>query len=532
MDNPDCLHLPYSSTGFFSKLVIDYLQQVETLKPFYKYSTNQADILKAIKEREQHHYPRNILVEALQKQYQNIELTKAQQQNIEKLSQPNCFTVTTAHQPNIFTGPLYFIYKIAHAIALASELNNNYTNNHFVPVYYMGSEDADLDELGNFTIQQTKRTWNTKQTGAVGRMLVDDAFLQLLHQIKGQLNVLPHGEELTQLFANCYTKGTSIQQATLQLGNALFADYGLLIIIPDNATLKQCFKDVVLKELSTQFSHSLVQQTNEHLAQHYKTQASGRDVNLFYLVDDKRERIEKQNELFTVHNTNISFTKEQIEAEVTQHPERFSANVILRPVFQETILPNLFFVGGGGELAYWMQLKEVFNATQTPYPILVLRNSFLLLNKREQKQLKDLGLYSSELFKAKDVLVNEHVRTNSSNNLSLQQSLDSFKKIYENLQQQAKQIDVSLLPHVQKLQQQNLYKLHQLEKKLLKAEKKKFSTQQQQITHLKETLFPKNNLQERVENFSFYYASFGKQFIEMIVNNSLGLGQEFVVVTV
>lgn len=532
MDNPDCFHLSYHSTGFFSKLVIDYLQKAKILKPFYTYNHSQEDILQAIKDRESVNYPRKALVNTLTKQYEAIELTNLQKQNLEKLLQTNCFTVTTAHQPNIFTGPLYFIYKIAHAIALAKELNQKYSANYFVPIYYMGSEDADLDELGNFTIQQTKRTWATNQTGAVGRMLVDDAFLQLLQQVKGQLNVLPFGNELTTLFATCYTKGTTIQQATLALVNALFATYGLLIVVPDNAALKQCFKTVVLKELQTQFSHSLVQQTNEQLAKHYKTQASGRDINLFYLIDDKRERIEKQNNLFTVHNTNLKFTEQEIEEEVTQHPERFSANVILRPVFQETILPNLFFIGGGGELAYWMQLKKVFEATETPYPILVLRNSFLLVNEREQKQLQALGLYNSKVFKPKDELIKAHVQANTTNNLSLQDKLENFNSIYQNLQDQAKQIDASLLPHVQKLQQQHLHKLQQLEKKFLKAEKKKFVIHQQQISHLKETLFPNNNLQERVENFSFYYASVGKQFIEMIVNNSLGLEEEFVVVTV
>jgi uncharacterized protein YllA (UPF0747 family) len=156
----------------------------------------------------------------------------------------------------------------------------------------------------------------------------------------------------------------------------------------------------------------------------------------------------------------------------------------------------------------------------------------LLLNEREQKQLQVLGLCNNQIFKPKDALINEHVKNNTSNNISVQQSLERFTAIYENLQQQAQQVDATLLPHVQKLQQQNLHKLLQLEKKLLKAEKKKFATQQQQINHLKETLFPNNNLQERVENFSFYYANFGKEFIEKIVNNSLGLEQEFIVLVV
>lgn len=532
MNNPNCLRLPYNSTGYFSKLVVDYLQHAQTIKPFYAYQPTERDILKALQDREKKTYPRTVLVNVLKNQYQNIELSSLQLLYLQNLEKANCFTITTAHQPNIFTGPLYFIYKIAHTIALAKQMNDSYKNYHFVPIYYMGSEDADLDELGNFTIQHTKRTWQTNQTGAVGRMLVDDEFLKLLQQVKGQLNVLPFGEELTKIFEESYQKGTSIQQATLCLVNQLFAHYGLLVVIPDNAELKACFKAIVLKELFTQFSQPLVKVTNEELDKHYKSQASGRPINLFYLLNNKRERIEKQDNLFTVHNTNLTFTQAQIEEEVNNHPERFSANVILRPVFQETILPNLFFIGGGGELAYWMQLKQVFAACQTPYPILVLRNSFLLINEREKKQLIDLGLYNEQVFKPSLELINNHVKQHTNHNLSLAQQQESLTIIYENMQQQAKEIDVSLLPHLEKLQKQQSKKLIEVEKKLLRAEKRKFATQQQQINHLKETLFPNNNLQEREENFSFYYAKHGKDFIKTIVDNSLGLEMEFTVLGV
>ncbi|OYW81948.1 MAG: bacillithiol biosynthesis cysteine-adding enzyme BshC, partial [Sphingobacteriia bacterium 32-37-4] len=223
-------YLPYEKTGFFSKIVQDYLQQHENLKPFYLHNTSLEGVQSAMSARDLHPVNRKILVEELTLQYQGIAITKKVQEHIQSLLLPNTYTITTAHQPNIFTGPLYFIYKIVHTIKLAEELSVAFPQKKFIPVYYMGSEDADLDELGFVNIGGEKLVWDTAQTGAVGRMKVDQLFISLIHLISGQIGVLPFGNELTQLFSTCYTIGKTIQQATLELVNALFGSYGLIVL--------------------------------------------------------------------------------------------------------------------------------------------------------------------------------------------------------------------------------------------------------------------------------------------------------------
>ena len=156
----------------------------------------------------------------------------------------------------------------------------------------MGSEDADLDELNNITINQRKYVWQTKQTGAVGRMKVDKALLQLINEIEGQISVQPYGKKLVEIFRDSYKEKDSIQQSTLKLLNSLFGEYGLIVLIPDDAAFKKIFQPVIKKELTEQFSHKAVNETAKKLEEHYKVQASGREINLFYLIDDKRERIE------------------------------------------------------------------------------------------------------------------------------------------------------------------------------------------------------------------------------------------------
>ena len=253
---------------------------------------------------------------------------------------------------------------------------------NFVPVYFMGSEDADIEELNNITINQRKYVWETKQTGAVGRMKVDKTLMQLMNELEGQISVLPHGKELMEFFRASYKEKISIQQATLYLLNTLFGEYGLVVLIPDNAALKKLFQPVIQKELIERFSHKAVSDTTNKLDEHYKVQASGREINLFYLIDDKRERIEATDSKFKVESLNLEWTQDEILKELDEHPERFSPNVILRGAFQETILPNIAFIGGGGELAYWLELKEVFQQANIPYPMLILRNSFLFIEKK------------------------------------------------------------------------------------------------------------------------------------------------------
>lgn len=526
MDQP-ANYLPYQSTGYFSRIVSDYLQQSALLQPFYLHAPNLEGIKNAIIARKHFNTPRNLLVEVLQKQYTGLTVSEKIKQNILALADANTFTITTAHQPNIFTGPLYFIYKIMHAIKLADELSALLPDNKFVPVYYMGSEDADLAELGFINAGGQKLVWETNQKGAVGRMKVDKALIKLINEIHGQVGVLPYGNELIELFTSSYTEGKTIQQATLELVNELFSNHGIVILIPDNGQLKQAFQPVVERELVESFSHKIVEATIKNLEQHYKVQAGGREINLFYLIDDKRERIELQGTNYEVRSLGLNFSKVEILAELKSHPERFSANVILRGAFQETVLPNVAFIGGGGELAYWLELKEVFAAVGIPYPVLLLRNSFLLVKKEQAAKLRKLGISDADLFKDELTLLNTLVKRESDLQLSLDSEMEQAHNYYIQLQKITDAVDITLSEHVIALEKQALKKLNALQKKLLRAERTKYETQKKQIAKLKQELFPDGSLQERVDNLSVYYAVYGKEFLQKIYNASRGISEGF-----
>jgi bacillithiol biosynthesis cysteine-adding enzyme BshC len=525
----NCTYIPYNQTNYFSNIAIDYINASQQLQHFYKHQVNSNGILNAIKERQKFPQQREVLVEELQKQYEGVEQHLKVKENTLLLLQQNTFTITTAHQPNIFTGPLYFIYKILHVIKIAEELNMQLTEYNFVPVYYMGSEDADIEELGTITIDRVAYAWQTKQTGAVGRMKVDKALLSLINQMRGQLGVLPYGDEIIKLFEETYSVGKTMQQATFELVHHLFGEYGLVVLIPDNAALKKLFQPVIEKELKERFSNKAITSTITELGKHYKPQAGGRALNLFYLIDDKRERIEVSIDKFQVSGLNIDWNEDEILNELNEHPERFSPNVILRGALQETMLPNVAFIGGGGELAYWLELKNVFEAVNIPYPMLVLRNSFLIVEKKFKQIISNLGLKSEDMFQSEHELMQKIVTNRTENKVRLNGELERVEDLYDKITHLASNVDSTLKAHVEALKTKAVYRLQELEKKMLRAEKRKYSNELLQLQKVKTVLFPKNSLQERVENISIFYAKYGRELIDILLRNSLTLQQEFAI---
>ena len=549
--------ISYRSTGLFSALINDYIETKGTAQSFVNYAASKEGYKKAIEQRASFPTNRKVLVEVLQNQYTQLakevndasvlnnnnnnalnnslntkEAFKLVNDNVNLLSKENTYTVTTAHQPNIFTGPLYFFYKILHTIQLAAELKKQFPQHNFVPVYYMGSEDADLQEVGSYNLAGEAYQWNTKQKGAIGRMKVDDELIKLLQNLEGYWSVKPLGKEAIDILKQAYQKGKTISEATLHLVHAYFGKYGLVVLQPDNAQLKAVFVDVMEKELRTGFSQKAIQPTKEKLASTYHVQSDGRDLNLFYLKENTRARIDKQGASYIVVDANISFTEEEIVKELHAHPDRFSPNVILRGVYQETILPGIAFIGGGGELAYWMELKNVFNEVKVHYPILQLRNSFMFMNEKQTAHWNSLGFSLDDLFKPLLELELDYVKNQTKENLALTNHIASLNDLYASIQQDVIKIDTSLGGHTKNLSVQAQKKLALLEKKMIRAEKRKQQTSIDRIKAIKGSLFPKNSLQERVENFSEWVGSYGWDWVEAVLENSTTLNPSFTIITI
>ena len=521
--------IPYSKTNKFSEIVIDYISNDPLLKPFYPHSADIGGIENAIKCRKKFSTDRKLLVRHLNEQYKDLNINSKVAANIESLGSGNTFTICTAHQPNIFTGHLYFIYKIIHAVKLADYLNEKFHEQKFVPVFYVGSEDADLEELGEVFIGGKKYQWNTDQKGAVGRMKVDKALLNIIDAISHQVEVLPFGKEIMDKVRSAYVQNELIERATLKFVNDLFGEYGLVILLPDNANLKKSFEPVLKSEIDLKISSKKVTETIKRFPEKYKIQTAGREINLFYLLDNSRERIEAEGDDFVIANSNIHFSKDEMDAELKTHPERFSPNVVLRPVFQEWILPNVAFIGGGGELAYWLELKDVFEEANVPMPVLVLRNSYMFLKKKHIERLEKMNFQAMDLFCSKQDLVNKLVLQLSENQLHLDDEIEDLRSLYKKIEEKSAAIDSTLINHTRALLKKSEEKIFNLQKKMMKHERRKHNNQINQLTDLQNEVFPNGILQERIDNLIPFYAHYGGDFIKAVYENALALKSEFMI---
>ncbi len=488
--------------------MLDYLKQSSSVKEFYNEFPTIDAFENQIHLKKKSTINRAVLVTVLKKQYANLKPDEKVIQNIDLLSDNQTYTITTGHQLNLFTGPLYFLYKIISTINLCEQLSARYPKNNFVPVYWMATEDHDFEEINHFNFKGQKIVWESEQKGAVGRFATKN-FDAVFDFFSEKLNSSDNAKQLKKLFFDAYQKHTNLADATRYLVNELFGTYGLVILDADNKDLKNLFSSYVKDELIQQTSYNQVSKTVKRLSENYKIQVNPREINLFYLKDGLRERIIFDGQSYQINNTRIRFSQQEILEELEKYPERFSPNVIMRPLYQEIILPNLAYIGGGGELAYWLELKDYFNSVGVVFPILILRNSVQLITEKQLKKLDKLSISLKEIFTKQEELINKKVLEKSENAIDFDNQKQFLKQQFEDLLKVAEKTDKSFIGAVKAQQKKQLKGLENLEKRLLRAEKRKQIELVHQIKEIQNSIFPNQSLEERQRNFSEYAESYG-----------------------
>jgi bacillithiol biosynthesis cysteine-adding enzyme BshC len=497
-----------ADTRSFSPFFLDYISQKDSLKSFYHRFPLIRNFKDQIAEKESS-FPQNnrkLLSKALTQQYDGLKTSEQVNTNLKLLTDHKTFTVTTGHQLNIFTGPLYFIYKIVTVINTCKTLNANYPEFNFVPVYWMASEDHDYDEIKSFRLHGKKYSWETNQTGAVGRF--DPKTLsKLADELPGDVSI----------FRNAYAKSKTLAAATRSYVNELFGKEGLIVVDADDRELKSQFTNVIQDDLFQHTSKKLVEEKNQQLEKlGYHPQVFARDINFFYLDKGIRQRIEQNENGFSVVDTPLMFSSKQIGALIGSEPEKFSPNVILRPLYQEMILPNIAYAGGPAEVVYWLQLKGVFDHFKIPFPVLMPRNFAAVMDEPVRKKFDKIGLEFKELFEEKNYLFNHWIAKNSNADLSLGNEIKEAELIFKKAKEQAAQIDPTLYKHADAQTKRMIHALEVMEHKMLRAEKRKQEDKLRQVEAVKDYLFPNGSPQERTDNFLNFYQQ-DSQFIQMLL---------------
>ena len=521
----------YADTNKFSKTVIDYLEQTATIKSYSKYKVNIESFKQIIKDKNYTESYRTTLVQTLHQQYKNLNIETAEVlKNITSLQNENTYTVCTAHQLNLFTGPLYVVFKIVSCINLSKQLKAAYPAYNFVPVFWLGSEDHDLAEINHLNLFNKKIEWPTQQTGATGRMNLDD-FAEVLATTFQILGDSTNASYLKKILTDCFTENDTLQNATTKFLNTLFDKHGLVIINGDHSNLKKLFVNELKAELFENTIEQQVTATNEQFGEHYKIQATARRINLFYLKDALRERIDwnEATKNFEVLNTNLCFTKKEMEVELQQNPERFSPNVLMRPLYQEKILPNLAYIGGGGELAYWLQLKSTFEAFNINYPMLILRNSAAFIDKKTIKKWTNLGFKLDDIFESEHELSSKYLSKNEATEVDFSKHLKQIKQLEKDVLKEGHLIDEALSSPIEAEFSKIEKAINNLEQKFIRATKRQHSDDLNKISAVLHKVFPKDGLQERKDNFMRYYLKYGAAFFDLLLEHFDCLEQQFLV---
>ncbi len=509
-----------ADTTLINSLVRAYIQSDDRTKPLVNGSPNLRTITEQIELKEKDEIDRTLLVNALYKQYENIKHVDAVKENIIALGRKETFCITTAHQPNLLGGPMYFVYKALSTIKLVSICKSEFPQYHFVPVFWLGSEDHDVDELNHFyAYGRSFQLDPTGKTGAFGRADTKEMLPQL-DVLFPLLGSTANSNELRKKLNTAYRKQPTIAKATHTLINELFGKYGMVVIDGDDADLKRAMIPLFARELEDGFVKGSMSDSLSYISREFgKIQARPRDINLFYLTNDFRERIVKEGDQYTVNNTEISFSKDEIIADLNQFPERYSPNVLVRPLMQERILPNIAYVGGGGELSYWLQLKNTFTEAATPFPVQVLRDSALLLEEADRIKLKKLNLDVGDVFQPQEELIRSLVFKLADEDLSLTTQLTTLKESLDGLHEKAERIDSSLIRSLEAEKARLEKSFKRLEKKFIRAEKRKQCCMVGQVERLYGSVFPHGKFQERYVNFTPFYVRFGDTLFDALLSN-------------
>jgi bacillithiol biosynthesis cysteine-adding enzyme BshC len=371
-------------TFFKNNLLHDYYNGAAYLNPFYSYPPQLDSLIDVMADRNYPEEFRPILRDVLMRQYKRSGIVWENEdkvyKNIQSLSETNTYTITTGQQIHIGLGPLYVWYKIKDVLAICEQAKEKYPDKKFVPVFWMASEDHDFDEINHIPLFGKKYEWSIESNGPVGRLDTSD-LSELFKTWFKELRLNQDQQDFIDLCVEAY-KESNLADATRKILHRLLKDEGLVILDADEAELKQLFKPVFEDELQGKNFGSLFKTAEQLNEVGVGAQVVVRECNLFYITDNTRVRLKlSENKVSTVDGVELC-KRAEIKRFTEENSERLSPNALLRPLYQEWILPNLVYVGGPSEVKYWLQLKALFRNYNLELPIVSARTSNILFPER------------------------------------------------------------------------------------------------------------------------------------------------------
>jgi bacillithiol biosynthesis cysteine-adding enzyme BshC len=513
------------------ELFIDYLYNFDKVKNYYKYNfRDKEEFIKIFKKRSELSVERRtILSEIVERQYAAMNISDKTSKNISLLKQKNTLAVVTGQQLGILGGPLYTFYKIITAIKLCNNLNERYDDYTFVPVFWLEGDDHDFEEVKSINVLDENN--NVKKIsyedeipedenkGSIGFLKLNNDINRFFDELEKELRETEFRNELISKLRSFYSEGRTFKDAFKDLLFWIFDSFGLIIFDPQDTEIKNILKPLFKKEISDFRAHSeKLVHISACLEEEYHAQVKIRPINLFYHTDEGRYLIEPVENEFRLKRKRKKFTYDELMALIESEPERFSPNVILRPVVQDYLLPTAFYIGGPSEVSYFAQVMPLYNIYQVEPPIIYPRSSATILEKNIASVLEKYNLKLPEVFidhgRLKDKVI-ESISPNSLDDIFSHIS-NEIELTFDKLKERLFEFDKTVADASTKYRQKTIHYLDELKGKAVDAQRKKHEITLRQIDKLSSAVYPKSNFQEREFNFVYFVYRYGIGLIDKI----------------
>jgi bacillithiol biosynthesis cysteine-adding enzyme BshC len=539
----------------FSRLFCDYTSESEARTKlvsecFHLDYRKDADYYRHLGLLASRHFRRDPLVELLLKQNRMFGGSERQAREIEKLRSPRCMAIVTGQQTGLFTGSLYTIYKALSAVIMARKQKELFPEYEFVPVFWIESEDHDFDEAATTSIFTGSGIETIKADGAhrlpdqmAGSIRLGPGIVETVRLL---INLLPESDfkpEIEDILTSCYEPETTFEIAFARTMNRLFSKHPLILFSPQDPGFKQLATDVLCREIETApaSSYDVVAQSSILESMGYAVQTKPRPVNLYYLNQlGQRLRIEQPSPgNFVILPEHQRYTRHQMIELCQDHPEKFSANVIMRPILQDAVLPTFAYIGGPGEISYMAQFRRIYEHFGLVIPFIFPRGSFTLIEPKIARTMdKVLKVTGRPSFSRRQVYeaVFEDIQQLRKTMISDAESenLDTlFDGVDSEIAASLSKLEPALVKMDPTLQQFLAASAGQITKiirgireKSYKAGRRKHEELLLQLDKAELNLFPEGKPQERSINIFYYLNKYGPSLVDELAKVLQGYSTE------
>lgn len=527
-----------------SSLFRDYVHAFGRVASFYARDPRDRGAYEAqAKQCEARPYRREELCTVLRRQNQGWNAPPIVSQRIEDLGRAEAVTVVTGQQTGLFGGPLFTLYKAVTAVHLAAHQQRE-LGRPVIPVFWMASEDHDVAEADHIqlldragTLVSLRHTqWGSPAGFIPANLRLGQAILETLDQAWGLLPPTEFAPVLREALTQAYTPERTLAEGFARWMTHLLGQSGLVLADSADPALKRLAAHVLQQEVeeAPRSSQCILTASESLRALGYPVQIEARSdgVNCF-LLQEGRHGLAKDGDGFRLRDSRQIIPAADLRRLVQEEPERLSPNVALRPVVQDALFPTIAYVGGPGELAYFAQLRPVYQAFDVPMPLIIPRASLTLVDPRTLQLLERFHLSLPELTLEPEQLASRVLRAQfpADFEATLAKARQGVNEIFREVGEAIARVDPTLKATVGQTSGHLRGHLDQLERKAVQALKRRETETRPQLQRLREALMPGGRPQERVLSALPFLARYGPALLEMIQAAIDGPGWEHHLVT-